>query len=216
MRVSPLLLDSLIVGDDASSWSAAGFTVVDGSVAVGATTISCAGDDAPPRWRLRADGGSVPASVDGIATSMADADRDAERDLVTPDHPNRVVAIDHVVLASPDLDRTTETFAGLGVDCRRIRDVPGSTPAMQQRFFRLGPVILELVGSPESSGDGPASIWGLAFTVDDIDAAAAHLGSACGAPKSAVQPGRRIATVRTRDLGISLPVALMSGAPPAR
>ncbi len=210
--MSPLLLDSLIVGDDASAWSAAGFTVVDGSVAVGATTISCTGVDAPPRWRLWADESSVPSTVDGIVTSST-AD---EPTPTTVEHPNHVVAIDHVVLASPDLDRTTQTFAELGIDCRRIRDVPGADPSMQQRFFRLGPVVLELVGTPEPTGDGPASIWGLAFTVDDIDAAAAHLGVACSAPKSAVQPGRRIATVRTRDLGISLPVALLSATPPAR
>ena len=84
---------------------------------------------------------------------------------------------------------------------------------MQQRFFRLGGVILELVGAAEPTGDGPMSIWGLACNVADIDAAAQRLGPACGAPKDAVQPGRRIATVRTRDLGISLPIALMTPDP---
>ena len=44
----------------------------------------------------------------------------------------------------------------------------------RQRFFRLGEVILE-VGRGRPAGDGPAAFWGLALTVDDIDATAAHL-----------------------------------------
>ena len=44
---------------------------------------------------------------------------------------------------------------------------------MRQTFFRLGPVILELVGPPQPDGDGPARFWGIAFTVADLDATAA-------------------------------------------
>lgn len=209
-------LDAVQVGDSPEAWAAAGFASTGGSIAVDATAIECTDDDRPPSWRLWADGGHLPSDVDGIATTIADAPREPTSPAHPdhPAHPNHVVEIDHVVLASPDLDRTTEAFERLGVECRRIREIPGSDPAMQQRFFRFGPVILELVGTEAPTGDGPASIWGFAFTVDDIDAAAAHLGPACGAPKVAVQPGRRIATVRTRDLGISLPVALMTAPPP--
>lgn len=203
-------LDAVIVGDDADAWWAAGFDVAAQAIRIGGTAIECTADGRVPSWRLWADGDPLPSDVDGIPTTAADLLRDP----VPTDHPNRVVDIDHVVLQSPDLDRTTEAFERLGVECRRIREVPGAEPAMQQRFFRFGPVILELVGNAAPTGDGPASIWGFAFTVDDIDGAAAHLGAACGAPKDAVQPGRRIATVRTRDLGISLPVALMTEPPP--
>ncbi|MDE0802458.1 MAG: VOC family protein [Acidimicrobiales bacterium] len=202
-------LDAVQVGDDLAAWTSAGFESADGSIVVDATAIECTEDDRPPTWRLWADGAHLPSDIDGIATAVAETPREP----TSAAHPNRVVEIDHVVLASPDLDRTTEAFERLGVECRRIREIPGSEPAMQQRFFRFGPVILELVGTAEPAGDGPASIWGFAFTVDDIDAAAAHLGAACGAPKVAVQPGRRIATVRTRDLGISLPVAFMTPPP---
>ena len=202
-------LDAVQVGDDSSAWAAAGFTVVDDSLAVGAANIECCADDRTPTWRLWSDGETLPSDIDGLGTASAEKPRDAS----SVDHPNHVTAIDHIVLRSPDLDRTTEAFARLGIECRRIRDVPGAEPAMQQRFFRFGPVILELVGHVDAGGDGPLSIWGFAFTVDDIDAAAQHLGPACGAPKDAVQPGRRIATVRTRDLGISLPIALMTSDP---
>lgn len=203
-------LDAVQIGDDADAWRAAGFEVADGSIPVDTTVIECMHDGRTPSWRLWADGVALPADLDGIATTATEDPPDTR----SSTHPNRVVGIDHLVLQSPDLDRTTEAFERLGVECRRIREIPGSEPTMQQRFFRFGPVILELVGNAEPTGDGPAAIWGFAFTVDDIDAAATHLGPACGAPKVAVQPGRRIATVRTRDLGISLPVALMTQRPP--
>jgi hypothetical protein len=80
----------------------------------------------------------------------------------------------------------------------------------RQTFFWLGDVILELVGADEPEGDGPSKVWGLALTCSDLDATAATLGDKCGDPKPAVQRGRRIATLRTSALGISIPIALMS------
>jgi hypothetical protein len=57
---------------------------------------------------------------------------------------------------------------------------------------------------------GPAGFWGLAFVVDDIDAAAASFDEGhVSEPRPAVQEGRRIATLR-RDAGLALPVALMT------
>ncbi len=57
--------------------------------------------------------------------------------------------------------------------------------------------------------DGSVRFWGLTLVVSDLDAAAARLGSRLGAVKDAVQPGRRIATVR-REAGLSVPLALMT------
>lgn len=208
--MTSLRLDAIVVGDEPEAWAEAGFAVDGSTIDVAGVTISCLGDGSAPRWRLWSDTAPVPDSVDGITTEAADEPRAGS----ASSHENTVVELDHVVLASPDLERTTEVFAGLGVECRRTRDVPGSEPAMQQRFFRLGGVILELVGRTAGNGEGPASIWGLAFTVADIDAATERLAGACGAPKDAVQQGRRIATVRTRDLGVSLPIALMTPVPP--
>lgn len=69
----------------------------------------------------------------------------------------------------------------------------------------LGPCLLEL-GGP---APGDARLWGLTLAVEDLDAAAALLGDRLGHVKDAVQPGRRIATVR-REAGLSVPVALMT------
>jgi hypothetical protein len=121
-------------------------------------------------------------------------------------HPNGAVLIDHVVAITPDLDRTTAAIEATGVTARRTRE---AGRGRLQRFFRLGEVVLELVGPVEPTGDGPARFWGLAFTVADMDATAALLGERVSAPKPAVQPGRRIATLR-KDDSVSVPVAFMS------
>ena len=198
-------LDALVTGDEPEAWAAAGFTVDGDEVVIGTVRILCTGDGAgSDRWRLRADD-DLPPSVDGIATTSTDQDPPSRAT-----HANGVVAFDHVVLRSPDLDRTTTALAAIGLDLRRTRDVDLGEQSVQQRFFRMGEVILELVGPAEPAGDGPSRIWGYALVTDDIDASAAHLGDRCSAPKPAVQPGRRIATVRTRELGIGPTIALMT------
>ena len=202
-------LDALDVGDPVSAWADAGFTVhrhelAGDEVVIGTVRIRCLGDgDGHDRWRLRTD--RDVTDVDGIATTTTQ-----EAPPAPVEHPNRVVRIDHVVLRSPDLDRTTEALGGLGLDLRRIRDVGSGERAFQQRFFRLGEVILELVGPARPGGDGPCRIWGYALVSEDIDASAAVLGDRCSPPKEAVQPGRRIATIRTEALGIGPTLALMT------
>ena len=62
-----------------------------------------------------------------------------------------------------------------------------------------------------AGGDRPAFFWGLAFAAPDLDATVAGLGDRVGEIRPAVQPGRRIATLR-RSAGLAAPVALM--APP--
>lgn len=201
-----MTIDELVLGDDPEAWEAAGFAVDGDVVVIGTVRVRCTGDGGDPsRWTLRPLDDELPRSVDGIATSPSTA---SLPDPVT--HPNRVTEMDHVVLRSPDLDRTTAAIEALGADCRRVRDVGEGDRAFQQRFFRFGPVIIELVGPAAPAGDGPATIWGYACVVDDLDAAVEAMGDAVGEAKDAVQPGRRIATVRTRELGISVPVALMT------
>ena len=61
----------------------------------------------------------------------------------------------------------------------------------------------------EPAPGAPATFWGLVFVVADLDAAGAVLGDRLGPARDAVQPGRRIATVR-REAGLGLPVALIT------
>jgi hypothetical protein len=66
-------------------------------------------------------------------------------------------------------------------------------------------VILELV---ESRDARETSFWGLVVIVEELDALATRLGDRLGDIGSAVQTGRRIATLR-RSAGLSPAVAFM-------
>jgi len=118
-----------------------------------------------------------------------------------------------VVLLSPDLARTVVALRAVGLEPRRERDGELGGAAVRQVFYRMGEVVLEVVGSPDTSGDGPASLWGLTHTVTDIDATAAQLGDRTSPVKDAVQPGRRITTLRHRELDLSVRTALISPDP---
>ncbi|HEY1828379.1 MAG TPA: hypothetical protein VGF87_10180 [Acidimicrobiales bacterium] len=124
--------------------------------------------------------------------------------------PNGVTRLDHVVVTTPDLARTIAAFECATIELRRTRV---ATPEMTQAFFRLGPVIIEVVGHPDRREEGPASIWGLTYVVGDLDATAASLGSHLRPPRAAVQSGRRIATL-DRAAGSSVAIAFMTERPP--
>jgi hypothetical protein len=133
-----------------------------------------------------------------------------------PPHPNGIAAIDHVVAMTPELPHTVAALEAAGLDLRRIREEPTPAGAPRQAFFRLGATILEVVQEPpeaieRAGGDHPAFLWGLALLAPDLEATVAALGEHVGEIRPAVQPGRRIATVR-RSAGLGLPVALMSPA----
>jgi len=211
-------IDELVVGDDPAAWVGAGFTVDDDAVSrVGTVRIRLVGPDGGRgirSWSLR---DTVPAevetwaggSIDGLLTTAS------EREPASgATHPLGVTAIDHLVLASPDSARTTAALESVGFDVRRVRRTDSYGSPMSQTFFRAGEVVLELVSPLEPGADGrPAAFFGLAFTVDDLAGAADRLGPAMSASKDAVQPGRRIATLRHRDLGLSVAIALMSPEP---
>jgi hypothetical protein len=218
VRTSGLTLGGVAVGDEPDSWRDAGFAIdATGGAQVGTVRLDIVGRAGGPglrSWTLAGpDGqdGDVAATVDGLATSLAAWPDDAP---APGDHPNGVRLIDHLVVTTPDLDRTTAALGALGIEPRRDREAGAGR---RQRFFRLGESILELIGPAEPGGDGPARLWGLAFTVADLDATVRSLAGRIGEPKDAVQPGRRIATLHAGD-AVSVPVAFMSagGTGPAR
>jgi hypothetical protein len=129
-----------------------------------------------------------------------------------------VLAIDHVVVMSPQLDRSVKTLQAAGLNLRRIRERPTPAGAPRQAFFRLGEVVLEVVQEPAvvversaGSSQGPARFWGLALATDDIDRTVTHFAEHASEIRPAIQHGRRIATLR-RSAGMAVPVALMSSA----
>ena len=205
-------IDELVIADEPEAWRALGFAVDRDGSEVGSVRLHFEGPGARRgivRWYVR-DAGSL--ELDGLETHAS------ERPPVAgAEHVNGVVSIDHVVVLTPDLDRTAETLRGAGFDFRRLRE--GRTPggSVRQAFFRMGDVILELVLAPEGTSvarnpDGPARLWGISFLVGDMEQTAEVLGERLGTPRDAVQPGRRIATLRP-DAGLGPAVAFMTAAP---
>lgn len=207
-----ITIDELQVGDDGAAWAAAGFTVEDDRCRLGSVAVRLTGADGPRgvrSWTLSgasAEAVQAFAAAEGVETRVADARATG----AGGSHPLGVTQIDHLVLMTPHIARTTASLEALGLDVRRVRDAELAGSPVRQVFFRLGEVILEVIGAPTGDGEGPATFWGLTHTVSDIDGAAAWLGERCGRVKDAVQPGRRITTVRTRELGISVATALIS------
>jgi len=195
-------IDALEIADESGAWSAAGFRVGDGECRVSRVRLRLTGKGARRGivgWAL---GEGAPAEDDGGAAATAGR------------HPNGVVQIDHVVMLTPDLDRTVAELESQGFDLRRTRDAPTPGGSTRQAFFRAGEPILEVVLAPKGSSvardsSGPARLWGLAFGVDDLDRTARSLGDLLGAPRDAVQPGRRIATLRA-EAGLGPAIAFMS------
>ena len=193
-------LVGLRLGDPAERWKALGFDVHDSAVQLGGLELEL-GCEAPgiAGWRLR--GAEVPPAIDGLRTEEATT-RMAR---AGTEHPNGAIGIDHVVVTTPDFDRTAAALAAAGIELRRFREAAGG---FRQGFRRLGPAILELVEARDAP-PGPASFWGLVVIVADLHALADRLGDRLAAPTDAVQPGRQIATLR-RSAGLGEPVAFMT------
>jgi hypothetical protein len=204
-------IDELVLADEPERWTALGFTVLDDCCLVGTVCIRLIGRGAGrgiAGWSLRAVTG---VDLDGLATTRSEA---PARVAAAP-HPNGVVVLDHIVAISPALDRTVQALQSAGLKLSRIREQPTPAGGPRQAFFRLGEEILEVVQEPESVAvedarrDLHARLWGLAFTVEDLEIAAKRFGEDAGPVHPAVQRGRQIATLR-RSAGLAVPVALMS------
>jgi catechol 2,3-dioxygenase-like lactoylglutathione lyase family enzyme len=208
-----LTVDELSIADPPGAWRAAGFHVEGDLCVVGAVRLRLAGPG-PARgivgWSVR---GAATLDLDGLPTAASDEAPPED----APAHPNGAIAIDHVVAFSPDLDRTVDKLRAAGLNLRRIREEPAPGGAPRQAFFRLAEVILEVIQAPEGTRiaadpSGPARLWGISFLVEELDRTAEALGGLLGEPRAAVQPGRRIATLR-KEAGLGPAVAFMTPRP---
>jgi hypothetical protein len=163
----------IVLGDPPEAWENLGFTVQDGIVALEGEQLHLTGRG----------GGILEVTAPGVTTPSPDGlPLEPSTTLKGSDpftHGNGALAVDHVVVLTGSLERTVRALVAAGLDLRR--EVPGMA------FLRLGAWILEVV---ERGGD-PARFWGLAVVVPDPGAV-----PGVGPVKDAVQPGRRIATVR--------------------
>jgi len=159
--------------------------------------------------RMRAGAAHLEIGVEGLAAERPDglAIVAADGPAAEPGaHPNGAGAVDHVVALTDDMARTLAALEAAGLELRRTREPP-EAPA-RQAFLHLGTLILEVVEAPDRS----PSLWGLVVVLADLDATARELAPLVGAPKDAVQPGRRIATVR-HEAGLPTALAFMTPRP---
>ncbi len=207
----PPTVDELTLADDPGTWSEAGFSVDGDCCQLGQVRVRLSGAQdgrAILGWSLRDIAGT---ELDGLPTTRSEEPLPGE----AAEHPNGVVAIDHIVVVSPNLDRSVAALEQAGLEVRRIREEPTPAGAPRQAFFRLGEVILEVVQEPEEvvlragGTDRPAYFWGVALLVEDLDRTVEGFAPHAGAIRPAVQPGRRIATLK-RSAGLALPLALMT------
>ncbi len=202
----------LRIAADPAAWARIGVPSVDGVAVVGRVRLRFVeppdvqpGVEGIVAWGL--DGlpsDDAPVDIDGLSTYLADAP--------TGDTTNTldVVSFDHVVVMTSSLERTCGAIeAATGEALKRVREAG----PVRQGFHRLGPVIVEVVESDRVTAT-TSSFWGLVLNVADIHETCGALGpDVVSLPKTAVQPGRLIASFRA-DVGLGLPLAIMS--PPSR
>jgi hypothetical protein len=195
---------SLEIADPPELWTRLGFAVDAGMTWSSGTCL-----------RLGAPGlGVVAWSLRGVhaLTEVPTSDSTVPPVPPEPHHPNGVIALDHVVISTPHIERTVAAFGAAGIPLRRTRQAGTPAEPRTQAFFKLGDTVIEIVGSPTSHSPGPARFWGLTFTVADLEATTAFMGQQLRPSKVAVQRGRRIATL-DRAVGSSVPMAFMSPKP---
>jgi hypothetical protein len=191
-------LAALQIADPPEAWAALGFTVSGDGVAVlgGVELWLDAAGRGITGWTLRRI--SLHHDVDGLPTGVTTDPPPPETS-----HPNGALAIDHVVVTTPDFDRTAVALEDAGIALKRVRDAGG----FRQGFRRLGPAILEIVEAPKMPA-GPARFWGLVVVVADLAGLRTRLAPHVGEIRDAVQPGRQIATL-AQDAGLSPRIAFM-------
>jgi len=187
----PPSLRQIAIPSAPEAWAALGFRVDGDACRIGRVDLDLRpGEGRRPGWTLAAPAGG-PDAIDGIPTrweQLSPAGPGAG-----DEHPNGVSGVDHVVVTTPDLDRTLDALAAAGAGVRRTAERGGR----RQAFLWLGPVICEVV----EGGEEPARLWGVSLV--------AEAPERFGRVRDAVQPGRRIATIG-RDAGLGIAVAVMT------
>jgi hypothetical protein len=206
--MSSARISELVIGGSRANWAQVGINFSqDGVFAMGELVLRLNESLLPGlhSWAL-SNIDSTISSIDGIPTTeVLVATRPAQ--IESREFVLQPLGIDHVVVNTPDLERTSRAlYEATGAELKRIRDAGNG---MRQGFHRLGDVIVEIVSTP-SMPAGTASLWGFVVNVVDVNDVAAYLGpDVLSPPKPAVQKNRLIATFRGA-VGLGVPVALMS------
>ena len=206
--MSSARISELVIGGSRANWAQVGINFSqDGVFAMGELVLRLNESLLPGlhSWALSNIDSNI-SSIDGIPTTeVLVATRPAQ--IESREFVLQPLGIDHVVVNTPDLERTSRALhEATGAELKRIRDAGNG---MRQGFHRLGDVIVEIVSTPAMPA-GTASLWGFVVNVADVKDVAAYLGpDVLSPPKPAVQKNRLIATFRGA-VGLGVPVALMS------
>jgi hypothetical protein len=180
-------LSGLTIADAPERWHALGFAVGDGGViAVGGVALTVHRDG-----EARGITGWTLSDLPPAAAAPAPAE-----------HSNGVIAVDHVVIVTPDFDAGSEALAARGLALRRVTELRGR----RHGFRRAGPAIIELVQAPQEPTE---RFWGLTLVARDLDALHRRLAPHLSPPHDAIQPGRRIATLE-QSAGLSTRLAFIT------
>ncbi len=213
--VGPVRVVWLDITDEPDLWVRMGFDVVDDRVVVNGVEHrlvgpgSTGGDDVHRGvvgWGVS----GVPSQcgdIAGIPTTVVDAPPPLSGEAA---HPNGVYRTDHLVVRTSNTPTTAADLARLGLEIKGNRATAAGGARVDMRFSWAGDTLLEIVGPPEPTADaGAARITGIAYVTADLDDTARHLGSWSTTPVDAVQPGRRIAALRS-EAGSTVPIAFMT------
>jgi len=155
-------------------------------------------------WTIEC-GRDAHISIDGIATTLvSNAPVLAQ---TAPIGRQQTVGLDHVVVTTANIDRTSEAIhRELGLEVRRERELGNGAV---QRFHKMDNTIIEVVTGPHVTHEG-SQLWGMVVSVDDLFDLFEEVGeNITSPPKKATQPGRYISTVRG-SVGLGIPFALMT------
>ncbi|MCY7299767.1 MAG: hypothetical protein LH616_11215 [Ilumatobacteraceae bacterium] len=199
----------LLVASAVEPWQAIGLQVQDdvariGGIALRFVPVGADGREGVVSWGLVGSPTSA-GEIDGLATHHLGEAPEGGRG-----HALDIVGFDHLVVMTSSIERTCGAIeAATGEPLKRIREAG----AIRQGFHRLGELIIEVVESPQVTAPS-ASFWGFVWNLADLHETCDRLGpDVISLPKSAVQPGRFIASFRAAA-GLGLPLALMT--PPLR
>ena len=196
----PPSLAELTVAADPGAWRAAGFEVDrDGTAAIGSVRLRLAGPDAGRRilgWALR-DLGST--ELDGLPTERHDDSPAAARP-ADPPQRRRADRPRGRLQPRPRAHDRRSAAARLWTsgDCGRAPRRQARSARRSSGWARRSSRWWSTRPEPPAAEDrdAPAGFYGLALATADLDATARTLGPLLGDVRDAVQPGRRIATVR--------------------
>ena len=88
-------------------------------------------------------GVTAATDLDGLPTNVVE--RDGTPPLGAASHLNTTTIIDHIVVATPAIDRTIAAFVAVGMEPRRERVGGSASMPMRQVFLRMGEVIIDLM-----------------------------------------------------------------------